>query len=479
MYLYSLISFIFIIQYVITGIWRLMYPYELWWFEGNSLEQSLRVLIGQIYVRPTPEYIAMIYNPLYFIISAIFIKIFGVHLYSIRLVSLAASLGSLFLLFQLVHQKTKKQSIGVLCAGLFAATYYISGAMWDTARVDSLAVFFLLYSIYISRIGIHLKHHTYAAFLFFLSCFTKQSIIFFIPFTCIYYLLEKRKFVLYYLTTCIVLLGASIIVLNAYTHNWFFYYTMTLPQKHSYEIKNFVFFLISDSIKIFPMLIITVLYLVSVIKNKIINDYFYVIIISGLTILSILGRLNIGGASNTLIPFHIALSIGTALGVSTLYTISKKNNLVLPATMLILLQFCMLFYNPLDLVPSKNTEIETKKIISFINKQSETVFIPSNTFLLNFSHHPSQANMHMATELWGGFGDRRLSRPGIDILDRIKNNLIKKMYSIIILEEYDLYTYYYELIKDDIEANYKKSAIMFSIWKGQREIPVYIYIKKK
>ena len=57
---------------------RIFYPYELEWIEGGSLQVVDRILNGlPVYSMPSPEYVAPLYMPFYYYLSALSAMIFG------------------------------------------------------------------------------------------------------------------------------------------------------------------------------------------------------------------------------------------------------------------------------------------------------------------------------------------------------------------------------------------------------------------
>ena len=110
------------------------------------------ILSGRpLYVEPSLEFTPFIYTPLYFYVAAAVSKVLGVGFLPLRLVSFVASLGCLWLIGRFVRRETGSWTWGIVAAGLFAATYRLSGAWLDIARVDTLFLFLVLGSIHLLR----------------------------------------------------------------------------------------------------------------------------------------------------------------------------------------------------------------------------------------------------------------------------------------------------------------------------------------
>src|SRR6478736_2503153 len=100
-------------HFIILG--RLFYPYELEWIEGGSLQVVVRILDGfPVYSLPTPEYVAPLYMPFYFYVSALSAKLFGVGLPALRLVSYLASIMTCALISRSVWYITQSRLAAVL-----------------------------------------------------------------------------------------------------------------------------------------------------------------------------------------------------------------------------------------------------------------------------------------------------------------------------------------------------------------------------
>jgi 4-amino-4-deoxy-L-arabinose transferase-like glycosyltransferase len=166
----------YIVAFITTAFLRLAYPYELDWLEGVSLDLVRRVLEGQaIYARPSVEFVPFIYPPLFFYASAASAAVFGLQFASLRLISLAAALGSFAIIFLFVKRETKSNFAGLVGAGLLAAAYRLSGDWFDVARVDSLFLFLLLASLYAARFWASCRAQALAGLLAALSFFAKQT----------------------------------------------------------------------------------------------------------------------------------------------------------------------------------------------------------------------------------------------------------------------------------------------------------------
>ena len=136
---------VWIVAFVAVALARARFPYELEWIEGAMLAGVGRVAAGApLYAPPGLDYVALNYPPLYFWVSALVASVVGPGFLAMRLVSIASALGVIALLVAFVRRETGSTAAGVVGAGLFCATYRLSGAWLDIARADSLYLLLLL-----------------------------------------------------------------------------------------------------------------------------------------------------------------------------------------------------------------------------------------------------------------------------------------------------------------------------------------------
>jgi hypothetical protein len=220
-------------RFLYIALSRITFPFSLEWMEGGSFVQVSRLLEGQpLYVRPSFDFIPQIYPPVYFYLSALASKLIGNSFVPLRLVSILATIGILFLIYELVYKQYGSRLGGVLASGFFCATYQLSGHWFDIARVDSLALAFLLLAAYFL-----LKDRPTASMLggifLALSCFTKQTMLIVAGVFLIYCLLPLRKHNLLFIGTALLAFVAGTAALDWASDGWYSYYIFHLPGRHN------------------------------------------------------------------------------------------------------------------------------------------------------------------------------------------------------------------------------------------------------
>ena len=126
----------YLLLYLIVAAMRLGYPFELEYMEGGAVVQVQRILDGlPLYDKPSLRFVAYLYAPLYFYVSALRGLAFGNGFFTLRFVSYVASLGCFGFIFLIVRHRTASVFASFVAACLFAAEFAIAGAWFDLARV--------------------------------------------------------------------------------------------------------------------------------------------------------------------------------------------------------------------------------------------------------------------------------------------------------------------------------------------------------
>jgi hypothetical protein len=114
------------------------FPLNLDLMEGTVLQHVQRVAAGTpIYAAPSPGFVALAYNPLYYELGAAVGSLTGVSLPMLRLLSMLAATLSALVIFVVVREKTGRVWWGFVAAGLFAAAYDVMECYFATAHSDA------------------------------------------------------------------------------------------------------------------------------------------------------------------------------------------------------------------------------------------------------------------------------------------------------------------------------------------------------
>lgn len=290
--------------------------------EGGVVEHCKRVLSGvPLYVKPSLRFIPFKYTPLYYYISAGFMKIFGVGFLAPRLLSFLASLSCFSLIFLLVKKETGKQLPSFLSAALFAATFEICGKWFELARVDSLFLVFLLGGIYSLRRLKGKLGPILCGVILSLSFFTKQTALIISIFIALYYLLTNRRYFFIFSSVFFGIVLVFSVVLNARSGGWFFFYNFLLPSQLLIVKSKIISFWTHNILGALPIaFLVSLLFFVQGDDNRKIYGFLAIGAIIGAWV----SYLPPGGYVNCLMPVYAILSICFGLGIDRMLSIASN-----------------------------------------------------------------------------------------------------------------------------------------------------------
>lgn len=483
----SLIAIFYIGLYLWTVLNRIGYPFELEWMEGAMVDECRQILAGNaIYRTPGLNYVPFIYPPGYFVLSSLSMSLLGVGFLAPRLISFLASMGSIFLLFLIVRRGNRAYAGGIISAGLFAATYGVTGAWMDVARVDSFFLFWITLGIFTAT-GSPAKKGTsvITAIIFLAAFFTKQVALAPAAAVGIYYLIKDRQLFFLYAVTILIVLGAGTLLLDYYSHGWYKYYVFLLSSRHVIQLNQIRDFLLKDIIRLFPFAAGLSLYAwVIIIKDWCYTknappSLLYLITSASLFVVSMVGRGNINSYVNTLLPLALALSllsgwIWQQSGVrevnncrgrycSSGYYESHSQAAasscgsvfwVQPVLgVFIILQFLLLLYFPSQYIPTTDDRLAGEKLIDFIKNSHGPIFLPFHGYLPEMAGKESSAHWTAILDLLLAMGEEE-DDPARLWFDRFNRALEEGRYENIILDREDWFP---ELLR----LQYKKRGIIF------------------
>lgn len=424
------IAFYFIAAYIVVAVIRIYYPFELEWMEGAIVDQCRRVLDSRgIYVRPSVEFVPFIYTPLYYYVSALFMKLLGTGFAAARLVSFLSSLGSMLFLYLIVRRETRKFIPALLAASFFAAAYKFTGAWYDLAWVDSMYVCLLMASVYVVARYDDARGPLWSAVLLWIAYFTKQTTFIMVGVIGAWYLFENRKYFLYFLSLFTVLTAAIMILMYYLTNGWFIYYTLLLPRSH--RLLHDVFFsfwseYIFDSFPIFILILAAYLIFRGNINSAdpILKIRLYFASFIGLLLSSYFQAVHSGAYHNSMIPAAAGIALIMGIMYSQLREVIGKDRPRWEILLMIavILQFAVLIYLPSRLVPDeadRQTGREFLELLGSIKGEVYTIdngFYPAMVGKKTYAHRMAIYDVIRASEI---------EFNGIRTSEALKNEIIR------------------------------------------------------
>jgi hypothetical protein len=213
--------------YIWIAAHRLGYPYELDWLEGGAVELVARVLHGQaLYTAPTLAYVSYTYPPLFTYVSAALAAVTGTGFLPLRLVSFTSTLVAFVVLWRWVQAATGDRNAGIVSAGLFAATYSLTGWWFDVGRLDSLFLALTLVALWLGRRAQTVRFGIAVGALAFLAFFTKQIALVAVLPALVWLTLARPRVGMAALATLLGCVVASTLLLDDLTGGWYRYFVL-------------------------------------------------------------------------------------------------------------------------------------------------------------------------------------------------------------------------------------------------------------
>jgi hypothetical protein len=379
--------------YVLIALIRIDYPFKLEWMEGGSLHQVTRILLGQkLYVAPSLDFTPFIYNPLYFYAAALLSKLLGADLFTLRLLSLVASLGCFSVIGLIVWNECGDLLCGILSGSLFAATFSLTGGWFDLARVDSLFLFLFLLGLYVIRRWDSTLATVAAAILIWLSFLTKQTALI-MAFGIMAYLLAYHwKRFCWFSATLICLLIVGTLLLDWIHSGWYTYYAFGLPSHFQIEPLGYYFlfhFWTNDLLAPLGIACATSLFFLisGLARGNKRDTTFYLLIVASMLAASWLSRVKVSGYHNVLFPAYAGICVLFGLGVHRALTLVEgvpdRRKAIATSVIWVacIVQFATLAYSPLKQLPGKDDLQAGRSLVKMIAGYGGDVFIPNHPYL--------------------------------------------------------------------------------------------------
>lgn len=399
--LFQVLYFVVILFYIFLK--RMNYPFELEWMEGSTVEHIVRLFEGKkIYTEPTLEFIPHIYTPFFNYLGYVLSRLFGIGFFPLRLISIISSVGTSYLIYKLIYNETKSIFSSIIGIGIYTGSYALSGFWYDLARIDSLANFFTILSLFFL-----IKNSTNHSLIFsivfsFLAFYTKQSQLIIIGLMILPLLAKSLRIFLVYLASFLGLILLSILLENFFNDGWFFFWNFTLPKEHHWVMSRIISFWTTD---ILPYFSISFLFIIPLTLDKSLwkkgkTQYFILFFLASL-INSYLLRLHYGGYNNVFIPLIIAIAILLPIACNYLQQSPNKfsflNKIIFSALMI---QLVLLFYKPERAIPKEENLKGGQQFIEFIAKVEGEVFIPCHSFISRYAGKKSYAHFVLLNDLF-------------------------------------------------------------------------------
>lgn len=383
---------------------RLMYPYELDWIEGEIMCHVVRLLQGlTMYPPPSYEFVAEMYPPVYYIMTAAAAKLLGTGMLAGRTVSVCACLLLIALIYRVCVRETGERVVALICSGFFISLYHVHGPWYDLARVDMLFFAFIFSGV----VALSYRRNTArsiiaAAVLFVLGCFTKQNGIVYLGAASLYLIVADRRKGYLFIGLCAVLLIVPFVVMNASTDGWFGRYTLfnligykdnlgdALPTLYHGIIRDIqeklpaeIRYELCFKLPVFSTFMAAfVVYRIVSIRNLTTITLWDFMAAAGVCVYALV-RPHPGSEKNDLINITLWGCVLLARGMHALSALSTRRlmgSARTTALALIALQLVLLVYDPREDLPYPGSQAKGDAFIKMVKEIPGEVYIPYHSF---------------------------------------------------------------------------------------------------
>jgi len=385
----------FVLKYLDVAAETLDYPFHLEWMEGGVVETVQRVRDGKpFYVEPSVEYVSYIYTPLYFWVTAALSPVLGVSLFAARLVSFVSILACGAVLVRWVQREHADQGPaawlwGLLAVALFFATYDASGRWFHLARVDSLGLALLVGGFYVLRFHEGWQTAVIAGLVLWLAYLAKQSSLVGCAPVLLVMLVTDTRRALVAGTVLTVAFGATVLIYDAITDGWFWYYTYEVGRAHETVETMWSGFWKWDVWRMSIAGGIGLLGLARLAESSWRRALFHLAVLLGMLGMSWLSRLHSGGYLNVLMPAFFSLSLACAVGMGVLtsrFSPQERERIggspvVIVLALLAGLQLLSLDYEIEDVLPPEGAVAQGEQYLRELAEIEGDVLIPDQRWV--------------------------------------------------------------------------------------------------
>jgi hypothetical protein len=381
---------------------RVRYPFELEWLEGQMVEEVRRLLDHRaLYAAPTLDYIPLTYTPGYLFAGALVSRVMGVGLLPLRLLSIASSAGTLWLLFRMARRETGSRTAGWLAAGLFAASFGWTGGWFDLARNDSLFLLLATAALYTLRWHESLSASLAAGLLMSAAFLTKQTaLIMMAPLAC-YAAWRGWRPLAAFAGIFAVVLVTSTWWCSRWWGDWYLYYILTLPSQHAIARESLVGFWRYDLARPFGVaLLVCAAWVLLALRRR---EGRQAAVFYGLVLVSFAGaawsiRLHSLSYVNVVLPAYEALALVFPVATHRLFESSSRRGWLRgPAAGLTLaaVQLAVVIYRPQTLVPTRADVEQGRALLARMADIRGDVYVPYHAWPTDLTGRPF--HVHVGT----------------------------------------------------------------------------------
>ena len=444
---------IHLIIVVVVAASRLAYPFELDWFEGALLEQTLRVLSGQsIYVAPSVTYVPLVYPPLFNYAAAAMAVVVGPGFAALRSVSVLAAAATLVMVGAYVTRETGRRLAGFFAAALYAAGQHLAESWLDVGRSDSLFLSLIVAGAFVHRGRSQGRIAPIAAgALWALAFLCKQSAPVVLAPLLVWLMVREGPRGRIAVGTFAALSAIGWWAIDASSSGWFRYYALSVPRKFSIDLTLAARFLI-EMAPLLPAVALAVAGTWRRFRERSGTVGFHVAFVLGLILSSWQLRLYPGAGGNVLLAAVLGAALAAGLGFGWLaQRQSMPARIRLAAGLALCVQLALLLRNPLAEIPRNEDRLAGESLVRRLTQSAGPVYVSSHPYLARRA--TSRTNVHIAPLM----DMVRMPRDSIQdgLWRELGDSLRARAWSVLVLDQRDW------LIEEAHAAGYREVARIF------------------
>ncbi|HEY3390445.1 MAG TPA: glycosyltransferase family 39 protein, partial [Prolixibacteraceae bacterium] len=419
-------------------------------------------------------------NPLYYFISIPFARLFGVNLFTLRLVALIAYWGSGFLVFKVIHEKTDSYWWAFIAVGFFAAAYQAMDASLDSGHSDSWFLFTALLGTYLIDRA-HSRYLTLAGVIILVAGFWfKQHGVLFVAGALIFLSWKngiKNSLIYWAVAT---LLGPFLYIFlgNQLFGPYFHYFTWEVPRRWSEFNLVTVRRSIGFILKRYPMLALVSGFFIVWTGwkgRKTIDIWHFQFIFAVLS--GFMGALDPGSSNNVFTTMGTWFILFGVLGLRLFFEQIFLIRQYKLHSLALFVSLAFFFYNPLEYIIPPTATDSYQDLVSVLQKTNGSIYAPS------IGELQSDYNFYPKAH-WAALEDM-IRGPGIDTSNNpntrhLLEPVIKPEGPAYILAYYPLEAYSwmqflnnYYVLDTDFGDRYKSLKVLPARW--EHGWPRYLY----
>ncbi len=356
------------------------YPLNLEVMESEVLQHVARLASSQfVYPSPSPEFIPLAYNPLYYVVSLPIVKVLGLGLPSLRFVAIMGMFGIGVMIFLVVQDHTRTTWWAIIAVGLFAAAYRVMDTYLDNAHSDSWFVFSALLGSYLVSRNRSFYWNAAGVVVLVLSFWFKQhGVIFVVGGLAFLLWRDGWKRTVGYGTIAAILGGAGYIIVGPLIFGpYFHFFTWQVPRQWS-QVDVLTLFRYARFILVFypGLAFVSVLDTIWTARSKYRRLTIWHFQLVGALLSGVMGSLDPGSNNNVYIPMGVWFIL---LGTISLYNIVKNVSAVKRHNLQALLfigSFALFFYEPASVIVSPQADQSYHDFIAMLKGLNGQVYAP-------------------------------------------------------------------------------------------------------